>query len=119
MTTQVVTGKLCTTGPKGYIEIPLKTTITDGTASSEVKTDSDFTVTAQSVGIYGERQTVTAGFVSAKTGIIYAAIINNGIVRATIPLTSRTSGATGCSDMAVMGQIVLNPGDQLLVETYA
>ena len=118
MTTQNVTGKLCTIGPKGYLEVPLETTVTDG-SQTEIKTDSTFTITSQSVGIYAERQTVTAGFVSAKTGIIYASIINNGIVRATIPLSSRTSGATGCSDMKVMGNIVLNPGDQLLVETYA
>jgi hypothetical protein len=118
MTTQNVTGKLATVGPKGRLEIPLETTVTDGT-QTEIKTDATFTITTQSVGIYGEGQTVTGGFVSAKTGIIYAAIINNGIVRAIIPISSRTSGATGCGDMAVMNQIVLNPGDQLLVETYA
>lgn len=118
MTTQVATGKLCTMGPKGYMEVPLSTTITDGT-QTEVKTNSSYTVTSQSVGIYAERQQLVGGFVSAKTGIIYAAIINNGIVRAVIPITSRTSGASGCGDMAVMNQIILNPGDQLLVETYA
>lgn len=119
MSTQNVTGKLCTMGPKGYMEIPLKQDgITDGT-QTEVKTNSTFTVAAQSVGIYGERQTITSGWVSAKTGIIYAAIINNGIVRAVIPISSRTSGASGSGDMMVMNRITLNPGDQLLVETYA
>jgi len=118
MTTQNVTGKICTMGPKGYLEIPLETTVTDGT-QTEVKTDATFTVTTQSVGIYGENQKVTGGFVSAKTGIIYACIVNNGIVRAIVPISSRTSGATGCADMQIMNGIVLNPGDQLLVETYA
>lgn len=118
MSTQVITGKICTQGPKGYLEVPLKTTVTDGT-QTEILTDSDFTVTAQSLGIYAERQQITGGFVSAKTGIIYAAVINNGIVRSTIPITSRTSGATGSADMAVFGNIVLNPGDQILVNTYA
>ena len=118
MSNQDVTGKLCTMGPKGYMEIPLKqASVTDGT-QTEVKTNSDFTVAAQSVGIYGERQTLTGGWISAKTGIIYAAIINNGIVRAVIPISSRTSGASGSSDQMVMNRIVLNPGDQLLVETY-
>lgn len=118
MSTQIVTGKICTTGPKGYLEVPLKTTVTDGT-QTEILTDSDFSVTSQSLGIYAERQRVTGGFLSAKTGIIYGAIINNGIVRATIPITSRTSGATGSADMVIMGNIVLNPGDQILVNTYA
>jgi hypothetical protein len=118
MSTQNVTGKICTMGPKGYLEIPLLTNVTDGN-QTEVKTNSNFTVTSQSVGIYGETQRITGGFVSAKTGIIYAAIVNNGIVRAVIPISSRTSGATGCGDMAVINPITLNPGDQLLVETYA
>tara|TARA_Y100000401_G_C8316645_1_gene222885 strand:+ start:842 stop:1198 length:357 start_codon:yes stop_codon:yes gene_type:complete len=118
MTTQIVTGKLCTMGPKGYLEVPLSTSVTDGT-QTEVLSNSDYTVTSQSVGIYAERQKLVGGFVSAKTGIIYAAIINNGIVRSVLPLSSRTSGASGSGDMMVMNQIVLNPGDQLLVETYA
>ena len=37
MTTQTVTGKLCTMGPKGYLEVPLSTSVTDGT-QTEVKT---------------------------------------------------------------------------------
>jgi hypothetical protein len=118
MTTQNVTGKICTMGPKGYLEIPLETTVNDGT-QTEIKTDATFTVATQSVGIYGENQRVTGGFISCKTGIIYAAIINNGIVRAVVPISSRTSGATGSGDMMVINPIVLNPGDQLLVETYA
>ena len=118
MTAQNVTGKICTMGPKGYLEIPLLTAVTDGN-QTEVTTNSNFTVTSQSVGIYGETQRVTGGFVSAKTGIIYAASVNNGIGRAVIPISSRTSGATGCGDMQVMNPITLNPGDQLLVETYA
>ena len=118
MTAQNVTGKMCTMGPKGYLEIPLLTSVTDD-SQTEVLTNNNFTVTSQSVGIYGETQRVTGGFVSAKTGIIYAAIVNNGIVRAVIPISSRTSGATGCGDMQVMNPITLNPGDQLLVETYA
>ena len=118
MSTQVVTGKICTMGPKGYLEVPLSTTVTDGT-QTEVKTNSTYSVTAQSLGIYAERQTVTGGWISAKTGIIYAAIINNGIVRAVIPISSRTSGASGSGDMAVLNRIVLNPGDQLMVNTYA
>jgi len=118
MTAQNVTGKICTVGPKGYLEIPLLTSVNDG-SQTEVLTNNNFTVTSQSVGIYGETQRVTGGFVSAKTGIIYAAIVNNGIVRAVIPISSRSSGATGCGDMQVMNPITLNPGDQLLVETYA
>ena len=119
MSTQVVTGKLCTSGPKGYLEVPLEEPITDNDTSQEVKTDATYTVAAQSVGIYAERQTLRGGWISAKTGIKFAAIVNNGIVRATIPITSRTSGASGSNDMMVMNQITLNPGDQLLVQTFA
>ena len=119
MTTQTVTGKLCTTGPKGYLEVPLEESITDNDTSQEVKTDATYTVAAQSVGIYAERQTLVGGWVSAKTGIKFAAIINNGIVRATIPITSRTSGASGSADMVVLNRITFNAGDQLMVQCYA
>jgi len=118
MSVQTITGKLCTNGPKGYLEVPLSTSVTDGT-QTEVKTDSTVTVSTQSVGIYAERQTLVGGWVSAKTGIIYAAIINNGIVRAVVPITSRTAGASGSSDMVIPNNIVLNPGDQLMVTAYA
>jgi len=118
MTAQTVTGVLKTDGPKGQLMIPVSTSVTDGT-QTEVKTDSSVTVTTMSIGIYGEFQTLRAGWISAKTGIIYAAIINNGIVRAVIPISSRTSTSSGSSDMTVMNNIVLSPGDQLLVETYA
>tara|TARA_Y100000401_G_scaffold115523_2_gene119428 strand:- start:824 stop:1180 length:357 start_codon:yes stop_codon:yes gene_type:complete len=118
MSTQVVSGCLNTTGPKGALKIPVKTTVTDG-SQTEVKTDSSVTVTSMSVGIYGENQVLRSGMVSAKTGLIYCTIVNNGIVRAVIPITSRTSGASGCADMRIQNNITLVPGDQLLVETYA
>jgi len=121
MSAQNVTGKLCTTGPKGYLEVPLLTSITDDAAlaSCEVFTDSNVTVTSQSVGIFAENQTLQGGFISVKTGSYVAAIFNNGIVRATIPMYSRTSTASGGQDSTILNKIVLNPGDQLLVQTYA
>ena len=118
MSVQTITGKLCTNGPKGYLEVPLSTSVTDGT-QTEVLTDSSVTVSSQSVGIYAERQTLVGGWCSAKSGIIYAAIINNGIVRAVVPITSRTAGASGSSDMVIPNNIVLNPGDHLMVTAYA
>jgi len=118
MTTQTITGCLNTTGPKGNLKIPLSTSITDGT-QTEVLTDSSVTVTSMSVGIYGEFQQLQSGWLSAKTGFVYGVIINNGIVRAIIPITSRTSGASGCADMQIMNNITLNPGDQLLCLSYA
>lgn len=118
MTTQVVTGCLNTTGPKGQLKIPVSTSVTDGT-QTEILTDSSVTVTTMSVGIYGENQTLRSAWISAKTGIVYAVIVNNGIVRAVLPITSRTSGASGCGDMMVINNITLVPGDQLLALTYA
>jgi len=121
MSTQNVTGKLCTEGPKGYLEVPLLTSITDDAAlaSCEVFTDSNVTITSQSVGIYAENQTLTGGFISVKTGSYVAAIFNNGIVRATVPMYSRTSSASGGKDVQILNKVRLVPGDQLLVQTYA
>ncbi|PXY72630.1 MAG: hypothetical protein CXX80_03350 [Methanobacteriota archaeon] len=121
MSTQNVTGKLCTQGPKGYLEVPLLTTITDDAAlgSSEVFTDSNVTITSQSVGIYAENQVLMGGFISVKTGTYVAAIFNNGIVRASVPMYSRTSSASGGKDTTIFKKITLVPGDQLLVQVYA
>ena len=121
MSVQNVTGKLCTQGPKGYLEVPLLTEITDDAAlgSSEVFTDSNVTITSQSVGIYAENQVLTGGFVTAKTGVYVASIFNNGIVRASVPMYSRTSSASGGRDTVIMNKITLVPGDQLLVQVYA
>jgi len=118
MTSQNVSGMLYTTGPKGRLCIPLLTSVTDDENKAEVKTDSNFTVSSMSIGIYGERQTLQSGWVSAKTGIVACAVYNNGIVRAVVPITSRTSKVAGCSDQVIMNKIVLNPGDTLNVLTY-
>jgi len=119
MSDQTVCGKIITNGPKGRMEVPMESTITDNATSQEIKTDATYTIAEQSLGVYAENQQLLGGWISSKTGIKFCVVINNGIVRAVIPISSRTSGASGSSDMVVMNQITLNPGDQLMCQTFA
>ena len=120
MSTQSVIGKICTSGPMGRLEIPMKTTITDGSDNQEVKTNSDVTVTSQSLGTYADGQTVLGGWFSAKTVIAYAYILRNGRCVCTFPISSRTHGNTGTFDLQAIGAgLKLIPGDQLVVRTEA
>ena len=118
MTSQSVTGKICSQGPRGYVEFPIEYTSTDGTESNATS-DLTWTVTAQNLGEFLNGQTIVSGFVSAKTGISYCYVLRNGRCISTIPMTSRTSGATGSQDQRLSHNIVVIPGDVLRVLTYA
>ena len=118
MTSQSVTGKICSQGPRGYVEFPIEYTSTDGTESNATS-DLTWTVTAQKLGEFLNCQTIVSGFVSAKTGISYCYVLRNGRCISTIPMTSRTSGATGSQDQRLSHNIVVIPGDVLRVLTYA
>lgn len=115
MTTQIVAGMLQTN--RGYI--PLKTTITDGEANAELKTDSTYTVTSQSIGTFADGQQLIAGFANGLSNIFYCYVLRNGTNVCNIrSIASRT--CVGQQQMlAVSNPVVLRPGDQLVVSTLA
>tara|TARA_Y100000401_G_C8251983_1_gene188657 strand:+ start:234 stop:581 length:348 start_codon:yes stop_codon:yes gene_type:complete len=115
MTTQIVAGMLKTN--VGYI--PLESTITDDTDNQEVKTDSTYTVTSQSIGTFADGQTLQAGFVNAKTNIFYAYILRNGTNVCNIMSIASRTCAGNQKLMGVSNPIQLRPGDQLVVRTIA
>ena len=115
MTTQPVIGSL---GMSDDTEIPLISTLTDGTAS-EVKTDAAFTVSAQSVGDYAPGKVISHAIVTAKTFIGYCYILRNGLVYATIPIGSRTAGGTGGNPLPLCRAVPLQPGDKVWAYTLA
>ena len=118
MTTQNLTGKICSNGPRGYLEFPIEVTMTDDTESN-VTSDTIYTITAQDLGQFLNGQTITTGFVSVKTGIAYCYVLRNGRCISTVPMTSRTSGATGSSDQELSHPVSVIPGDVLRALTYA
>ena len=74
MSTQSVSGIAFTS--KGTV--PLLTTITDGSDSQEVLTNSTYTVTAQSLGTFMEGATLTHLSLTAATGVCYGGVLRNG-----------------------------------------
>jgi len=116
MTTQVIVGQLLTN--RGAI--PLETSVTDGADNQEVKTDATFTVTSQSIGTFADGQQLLAGFLSAKTNVLYAYILRNGTNVCNIrSMYSRTGMNSQKGLCAVSNPMVLRPGDQLVVRTEA
>ena len=74
MSTQVVQG-FAVTSQGG---IPLKTTLTDGDNSQELKTNTTYSITSQSIGTFAEGARLTQLGVSSTTGICWAGILRNG-----------------------------------------
>jgi len=113
MTTQTVTGLLITDSGN----IPLSSTATDG-AETEIFSDTSYTVTAQSVGTYGEGQTIRGAYIQSATGICYAYILRNGTVASVIQsLGSLAIG--GGKGVEALKPITLQAGDVLRVLTMA
>jgi len=113
MTTQTVTGLLVTDSGN----IPLSTSVSDGT-ETEVKTDTSYTVTSQSIGTYGEGQTVRGAYLQSATGICYAYLLRNGTVASVIQsLGSLAIG--GGKGVEALKPITLQAGDVLRVLTQA
>ncbi len=116
MSTQVAYGFAKTTN----MSVPLKTTITDGSDSQELKTNSDFTVTSQSLGTFAEGQTVTHMSVTCATGIAYAGILRNGqFIGLCQALGSQALGGQPKYAPVLPSPVKLVAGDQIIVRSEA
>lgn len=116
MSTQVVTGVLHAADGR---TCPLKTTITDGNTSQEVKSNSDYTVTSQSIGRFCDGWTINKGYVQSATGIAHAYILRNGVNICNINSLSSLALGNGYGAAAVSHTVRIIPGDQLIVLTFA
>jgi hypothetical protein len=116
MTTQLVTGFALSNG----LSIPLSTTLTDGSDSQELKTNSSYTVTSQSLGTFAEGRTITHLAVTAASGIAYAGILRNGqYIAVCQSLGSESLGGMPQTARLMPGPIILVAGDQCVVRTEA
>ena len=102
MSTQVVTGILTASDGRSA---PLKTTLTDGSDSQELKSNDTYTVTSQGVGRFCDGWTLTHGYVQAATGILTS-------------ISSKAQGA-GYGARPLSHSVRIIPGDQLIVRTEA
>lgn len=116
MSTQTVVGFAVTS--KGGV--PLQSTITDGSDSNELQTDSSFTVTNQSLGTFMEGANLTHLKVTAATGIAYCGVLRNGQYIAVVQsLGSNALGGQTNLLPLMPGPVALVAGDQIIVRTEA
>ena len=98
----------------------MKATITDGSNSQEVTSNSDFTVTSQSLGTIAENQTLTHLSVTAATGICYAGVLRNGqYIAVCQAMGSQSLGGQPKYMPILPGPVKLVAGDQLIVRSEA
>ena len=116
MATQTVVGFAATS--KGGV--PLEATITDGSDSQELTTDTTFTVTAQSLGTFVEGAVLTHLRVTAATGIAYCGILRNGqYIAVCQSLGSNALGGQNQLLSVMPSPVSLVAGDQIIIRTEA
>lgn len=100
--------------------VPLKTTLTNGSNSQELLSNSDYVVTSQSLGTFAEGATVTHLGVRSTTGIAYAGILRNGQFIAVCQTLSTNAIGGGNKYSALLPSAVrLVAGDQIIVRCEA
>jgi len=100
--------------------VPLQTTLTDGSNSEELKTDTTYTVTSQSLGTFKEGATLTHLQVSAATGIAFCGVLRNGqYIAICQSMGSNALGGAPQSMPVLPGPVALVAGDQIIVRCEA
>jgi hypothetical protein len=98
----------------------MKTTLTDGSDSQELKSNTDYTITSQSLGTIAEGQTLTHISVTAATGICYAGLLRNGqYIGVCQSLGSQVAGGQPKYMPIMPAPVKLVAGDQIIVRTEA
>jgi hypothetical protein len=93
-------------------QIPLRTdSVPEGTETT-ITTDSNLTVTSQSVGTYKPGATVMSGEIMAPSGVLYAYILRQGLVLSV--LVPNVAGVSNAEAM-LSQPVVLRPGDEVRV----
>jgi hypothetical protein len=116
LSTQTVVGFALTS--KGGV--PLESTITDGSDSQELATDTSYTVTSQSLGTFVEGATLTHLKITSASGICYAGVLRNGqYIGVVQSLGSNALGGQTNLMKIEPAPIALVAGDQIIVRTEA
>ena len=68
--------------------IPLQAEVAEGT-ETWLSTSTDYTVTAQNIGDYGQGLNITHGLVSAENGCSFAYVLRQGVVQALVPISNK------------------------------
>ena len=100
--------------------VPLEATITDGSDSQELTTDTTYTITAQSLGTFMEGATLTHLKVGSASGISYCGVLRNGQYIA-VCQSMGSNALGGQPELALVqpGPVQLVAGDQIIIRTEA
>jgi len=116
MTTQTVTG-FAQTSTGG---VPLSATVTDGSDSQELTTNTTYTITAQSLGTFKEGAVLSKMQVNAATGICYCGVLRNGqFIAVCQSMGSLAKGGQPSLLPVLPGPVQLVAGDQIIVRSAA
>ena len=100
--------------------VPLEATLTDGSDSQELTTDTTYTVTAQSLGTFVEGATLTHLKVSAASGICYVGVLRNGqYIAVCQSMGSNALGGQTNLEPIQPAPVNLVAGDQIIVRCEA
>jgi len=100
--------------------VPLQTTLTDGSDSQELTTDTTYTVTAQSLGTFKEGATLTHLQVQSTTGIAFCGVLRNGqYIAICQSMGSNALGGAPQSMVVLPGPVTMVAGDQIIVRCEA
>jgi len=99
--------------------VPLSTSLTDGSDSQELKTNTTYTVTSQSIGRYCDGWTLTKGWVSCATNIVYCYILRNGQNISNIYSMSSNAIGSGKGMLPLSHAVKIQPGDQIILRCQA
>jgi hypothetical protein len=100
--------------------VPLEATVTDGSDSQELTTDTTFTITAQSLGTFAEGATLTHLKVGAVSGVAYCGVLRNGQYIA-VCQSMGSNALGGAPELAPVlpAPVALVAGDQIIIRTEA
>ena len=100
--------------------VPLEATVTDGSDSQELTSDTTYTVTAQSLGTFAEGATLTHLKVGAVSGIAYCGVLRNGqFIAVAQSMGSNALGGSPQLAPILPSPVVLVAGDQIIIRTEA
>jgi len=91
--------------------VPVQNTAQTEGSKEEILTDAEITTTAQSIGDYGPRKTVVAGYVCVKNAAGYCYIERQGVPISFLNIGN--AGVAGGSYFPASARVTLQPGDKL------
>jgi hypothetical protein len=93
--------------------VPVQNTAQTEGSKEEILTDAEITTTAQSIGDYGPKKTIVAGYICVANAAAYCYVERQGVPISFINIGK--AGMAGGSYFPASARVLLQPGDKLYV----